>query len=182
MDIKDLRGNGWRYIQLLPGRDHMHFTARVWFNLPGDAGRICVEQKMSKRRLYKISRSAEEDDFDALCDKLQQFIALHSYWKVATGKIFRMHVKATPAAEKHREHLERSFLVRPHYRWLPPEYHASEEAIARSLKTFKAPPPPGKTFVMSDLDKAAAPASPSAAAVDKPTIRYQDEDLGYTGE
>lgn len=181
INVKSLRDNFWRYVQLLPGQDYMHFTARVWFYLPGDVGRVSVIQKLSKRRLHKVSEFSQEQDFAAIADKLQQFVALHSYWKIVTGKVFKVKVKKTAGGEKKREHLENSFLVRPHYRWLPPEYHASEEAIARSVAFRGAAPPPGKTFVRSTVTTEEIRASVSPDSFDRPTILYTEEDLGYTG-
>ena len=75
-----------------------------------------------------------------------------------------------------------SFFVRPHYRRLPPTYNASERAIARSVSVFESAPPPGKTFVMSDPGSVGSVDGLALNAIDfeRPTLRYKDEDLGYS--
>lgn len=175
IDVTGLRGHGYRYIQLFPGQSFPNARAKVWIELELMGRRIYVEHALSPGPLRQVDPVSQPGSLDSATDKLQQFIALHCMWKIMTGRVFRVSVRKSGAGERKRAELERAFLVRPHYRWLVPGHQASERAVGRSVGEFGHEPPPGKTFVKSEIEPERAVALPVDKA--RPVVTYTDEDL-----
>ncbi|KKU52497.1 MAG: hypothetical protein UX74_C0011G0017 [Parcubacteria group bacterium GW2011_GWA2_47_10b] len=175
IEVAALRGHGYRHIQLIPGAEFPQFSANVWLYFPKTETRVVTSRNVEPGPLVHGDATEDPQSVDALADKLLQFIALHSFWKIVTGKIFHSQRRNSVGTEERRMEIERKFLLRPHFRWLLPSHNPSERARARSLKVFGYAPPPGKTFVMSDSD-----APTSSCSAERFLHAYTDEDLGYS--
>ncbi len=188
IDIQPLRDMGHRFFQLLPGDNYPNFVARHWiYHLSGDESfRTFTDYQLKPGVLCSVDPRLDQESFPAFEDKLRHFICVHSLWMLTTGQLFKKRkFRPTSGGEQRRKELERSFLVRPHFRWLPPDYHPSERALERSQKHWQTLPPRGKTFVMSDLE---APDSDKLRRMvqpqhfddsQAPLIRYTEADLDY---
>lgn len=198
IDVPALRQYGYRYLQLFPEEQFPKSFARYWILLEFADIRTSTTRTLHSGELrtfhqeslqkagsfwdgYRETYNGVQEDpesFIVLVDKLQSFIAIHCLWKIVTGQIFTVKPKASAKGETRRAQLMRSFLVRPHFRWLPPGYQPSERAQTRSIECFGYNPPEGRTFVMSDPDEAYQ----ASIKEGRPVMKYTEADLGFAVE
>lgn len=187
--IKAMHDYGYQSVQFIPRPQFPQTLARFWLKIEPVGAYHCINREISSAALeayvhghrYANAR-AEVQTFAKYSEQLENFIAIHCLWKIITGKIFKMAPKKTPAGEQERvrlkEELERSFLVRPHFRWLPVGFAATERALDRSVETFGYQPPSGKTFVKSDL-VGTDELNLVSVREHRPVTTYTEEDLNF---
>jgi hypothetical protein len=187
IDIPAFTKVGSRYIQLIPEKEFPCFTGRLWIYLnetidPG--ARVFVDYHIEPGPLTQGRPDFDPKCYSSLEDKMRKFMMVQCAWRLATGKTFKAKPKRTATGERVRKEIEESFVVRPHFRNLPPTYRASLEAIAKSERVWQLSPPKNKTFVMSDPDgtnpQFHTVMSHEFETTVRPVIRYTLNDLDYT--
>lgn len=179
IEVKSLYNNGYRYLKFFPSPIFPQCTVRFFITVLDIGLRIAIDRTLRPGPLAPVREDLDPHGYHATTDKLQQFIALHSFWKIATGQILRTRpTHPTVSEQSHQELERRKFLVRPHFRWLVPGYQPSDRALQRSFETFGYNPPTGKTFVKSDPEADMGVGTEPFA----PILTYTDRDLEHPRE
>lgn len=176
IEVEALRMSGHRHMKLIPN-GFPQADAHFWMVIPEIDTRMRLRYELLPEQPLQSNLETDSAEYSlaALTDKLLQFIAVHSLWKITTGKIFKMKPKKTSNGESEQKRIKQLLMLRPHFRWLPPDHNMTDRAAGRSMESFGYLPPPGKTFVRSDPGEQGVIVRDDGIA----TFTYTSADLGY---
>ncbi len=141
--IPELRASGHRLVRLQPREPFPNFHATYTMEkMDGSMRQLEIDLEPSDLETVSLGPSAEGSIL-RWADRLLAFMAVRAAWMIVMGLTGR---KSDGKWTKNGKS-NTGAVIRPRFRHLPEGYHASPEARARALATFRKEPLPGFTFV-----------------------------------